>query len=310
MVPAVPSSVGAIVVTYNSADVIADCLKALRHALEGVARSVVVVADNASDDGTCELVAGTAPNARLLRLDRNGGYAAGLNAGATAIAGVDVDALLVLNADVSLAPGSVQALFDALSQPGTAVAVPKLLGPDGRVQPSLKRESTVLRALGEALLGGHLAGRFSALGEMETRWQRYASAQTVDWASDAVMLVDRRRYDALGGWDETFFHGSEETDFGHRARDRGWTVRYTPDAVATHLGGGGAESPSLRPIMFTNRLELYRRRRGPRRALAFRLALAVNEALRLHRGPHHRATLRAIVGGRRTSLRPRAEQAT
>ena len=108
------------------------------------------------------------------------------------------------------------------------------------------------------------------------------------------MLIDRRCYDALGGWDETFFHGSEETDFCLRARDAGWSVRFVPDAVAVHLGGDGARSTSLRPIMFTNRLELYRRRRGPRRALAYRLALALNEALRFYRGP---ATPGNVAGG-------------
>jgi GT2 family glycosyltransferase len=295
-------AVAAVVVTYNSADVIGDCLDALRRALVGVERAVVVVADNASHDDTCDFVERTAPDAHVLRLARNAGYAAGVNAGVAATR--DADAWLVLNADVRMMPGSVQALLDALSTPGTGVAVPRLLGSDDQFLPSLKRESTVLRALGEAVLGGHVAGRFAALGEMDTRPQRYETPRTVDWASGAVMLIDRRCYGALGGWDETFFHGSEETDFCHRARDRGWTIRYTPEAVAVHLGGGGARSSTLRPIMFANRLELYRRRRGPRRAIAFRLALALNEALRLHRGPQHRATLRALLTGRAPRSQP------
>ena len=286
-----PSSVAAVVVTYNSQASIADCLAALTRGLDGVANATVIVVDNASTDGTRQLVEQSC--ACLVPLQRNGGYAAGFNAGAR-VAGA-VDGLLVLNADVLLAPGSVTALLDALALPGTGIAVPKVLGPAGRLEPSLKRESTVLRAFGEAVLGGDLAGRFEPLGEMETRPETYESPRTVDWASGAVMLVDRRCYDALGGWDETFFHGSEETDFCQRARDEGWTVRYTPDAVAVHLGGGGARSPYLRPIMFTNRLELYRRRNGRTRAVAFRLALALNEALRAHRGPHHRATLRALM---------------
>jgi N-acetylglucosaminyl-diphospho-decaprenol L-rhamnosyltransferase len=118
------------------------------------------------------------------------------------------------------------------------------------------------------------------------------------------MLVDPLCYDTLGGWDETFSHGSEETDFCQRARDRGWTVRYVPDAVAVHLDGEGGRSTKVRPVMFANRLELYRRRRGLRRALAFRLALALNEALRRHRGPQHRKTLRAVLKGQRPAPVP------
>jgi GT2 family glycosyltransferase len=293
-------SVAAVVVTYNSETVITECLAALDRGLDGVAGSTVVVVDNASSDRTCELVERSPVNASLIRRERNGGYAAGVNAGAESTA--SADALLVLNADVRLTAGSVGALVEALSVAGTGVAVPKILGPAGRVEPSLKRESTVLRALGEAVLGGTIAGRYEPLGEMVTRPERYAAPATVDWASGSVMLVNRRCYDALGGWDETFFHGSEETDFCHRARDHGWTVRYTPDAVAVHLGGGGAASPSLRPVMFVNRLELYRRRRGRRRAVLFRMALALNEALRAHRGAHHRLTLWALL--QRRSHRP------
>jgi glycosyltransferase involved in cell wall biosynthesis len=118
MVAAGRASVAAIVVTYNGTDVIVDCLKALAQALDGVQRSVAVVVENASDYNTYELVARTAPNAHVLRLANNRGYAAGINAGAAAT--VEVDALL------------------ALTLPGTGITVPKLIGPDGQAVPSLK----------------------------------------------------------------------------------------------------------------------------------------------------------------------------
>ena len=66
------------------------------------------------------------------------------------------------------------------------------------------------------------------------------------------MLIDRRCYDALGGWDESFFLYSEETDFCLRARDEGWLVGYTPEAAATHIGGH-RERTSLRVLMVANR---------------------------------------------------------
>jgi GT2 family glycosyltransferase len=297
MIAAGSAAVAATVVTHNSADVIIDCLTSLDRAFDGVGRWRLVVVDNASSDDTCARVACTAPDAELLRRAENGGYAAGFNA-AAAVA-PDVDALLVLNADVRLASGSVRALVDALESPSTGVTVPRLTDEHGRLVTSIKRDSTLLRALGEAVLGGHVAGRFESLGRMETRPRQYDLPCTVDAASGAVMMIDRRCYESVGGWDESFFHGSEEIDFCLRARDRGWTVRYVPAAVAVHFGGGGERSTTLRPIMYTNRVELYRRRRGPRRAVAYRAALALNEALRVHRGPEHRATLRALVTGRR-----------
>jgi GT2 family glycosyltransferase len=293
-------SVAAIVVTYNSQEVISDCLDSLGRALDGVHGSSIIVADNRSHDGTCELADHHATRARLLRLDRNGGYAAGFNAGA-AVAG-PVDALLVLNPDVRLAPGSVLELLKVLALPATGVAVPKVLSPEGQVDPDLKREPTVLRALGEAVLGGHRAGRFEALGEMVTVPEQYEKPTCPDWAGGSVMLISRRCYDQLGEWDESFFHGSEETEFCLRARDHGWLVRYTPTAVAVHLGGGGEQSPYLRSLMVANRLELFRRRRGPARAAAYRGALLLNEALRAGRGPQHLAALLTLLTGRRPRL--------
>lgn len=288
--------VTAIVVTYESAGLIVDCLDALVEALgatDGTDGTQVIVADNASADATCDVVESQFPEVRVLRIDDNRGYAAGINAAAR-VAG-DTDALLILNPDVLVERGSVGPLLEALSIDRTGIAVPRVLGPDGVLEPSLRRESTVLRALGEALLGGGRAGRHEALGEMVVDPGRYESSTTAACASGCAMLIGSRCFEELGGFDETFFHGSEETDFCLRAGDRGWSVRYSPDAVVEHLGGGGAQSSTLRPIMFANRLELYRRRRGPVRAVAFRGALALNEALRSWRGPAYRATLRRLL---------------
>jgi N-acetylglucosaminyl-diphospho-decaprenol L-rhamnosyltransferase len=288
--------VAIIVVTYNSESVIADCLASIEAASDGVERCIVIVVDNQSTDTTCDLVERHAPQARLLRLDRNGGYASGINAGA-AIAG-DVDALLVLNPDARLTTGAVAALVATLDLPATGIAVPTVHGPNGSVDFSLRRKPSVLRAWGEALLGGVRAGHFAALGEIVSRPAVYALPRVVDWASGSVMLISRSCHDALGGWDETFFLYSEETDFCLRARDRGWLVRYTPTASVVHIGGHGERTP-LRALMVANRVELFRRRSGPVRACAFRAGLVVHEALRVRRGPHYRAALWALLTRRR-----------
>jgi N-acetylglucosaminyl-diphospho-decaprenol L-rhamnosyltransferase len=285
-----------IVVTYNSENVIADCLASLDAARDEVEQHTVIVVDNHSTDATCDLVERHAPQARLLRLDRNGGYASGINAGA-AVAG-DVDAVLVLNPDARLAPGAVTALMAAMALPDTGIAVPTVHGPNGSIDLSLRREPTVLRVWGEAILGGIRAGRFQALGEIVSRPEPYGAPQIVDWASGSAMLISRRCHDAVGGWDESFFLYSEETDFCLRARDRGWLVRYTPEASVMHIGGHGERTP-LRALMVANRVELFGRRSGAVRAVAFRAALVVHEALRSGRGPHYRAATWALLTRRR-----------
>ena len=293
------SGVTAIVVTYDSAAVIGGCLDALTVHAPHVP---VVVVDNGSRDETIDLVVAHAPAVTLVRSSRNGGYAAGINLGARHAA--PGDDLLVLNPDTRVSAGGVEALVATLAVPGTGISVPRLVQPDGTTANSQRRSPTVLRALGEAVLGGERAGRIAVLGELVVDPARYAMAGTVDWASGAAMLVDRRCHQALRGWDESFFLYAEETDLCLRAADLGWATRYTPDAVVHHFGGHGELTP-LRELMVGNKAVLYRRRHGPVRSLAYRSALILQEALRAWRGPHQRAALGRLLGRRsRLSLPP------
>ncbi|MCZ7525053.1 MAG: glycosyltransferase family 2 protein [Acidimicrobiia bacterium] len=292
-----PVAVSVALVTYHSERFLPDCLGALPAALEGVGSWRLVVADNDSRDGTVELARELAPGATVLPLGRNAGYATGINAVAAA---VPSDAVLVLNPDTRLAPGSVRRLLDALAEPGTGIAVPRLREGDGSVARSLRREPTVLRALGEAVLGGERAGRFPALGEVVTHPARYEAPGLADWAVGAVMLVSRRCLDAVGPWDESFFLYSEETDFCLRARAAGFRLRYVPSAEVVHLGGDSGVSPHLWTVLTTNRVRLFAKHHGVARTRGFWAAVVLNEALRAgRRRGTHRAALRALLPGPR-----------
>ncbi len=284
------SSVVAIVVTFDSADVITGCLDSLAATVPEIP---VIVVDNGSRDATVELVRRHAPWARLVQAPHNGGYAAGINLGAQRTP--DASALLVMNPDVRVAPGAVDDLLRALAAPGTGIAVPRIAEPDGQLALSLRRTPTVLRSFGEAVLGGVRAARVAALSEIVGVESEYRRPHVVDWASGAVMMVDRGCHDELGGWDESLFLYAEETDLCLRAADRGWVTRFVPTAQATHIGGHG-ERTRWRELMLVNRAVVFRRRHGPLRSTAYRGCLALHEALRCWRGPHHRAALRRLLG--------------
>jgi N-acetylglucosaminyl-diphospho-decaprenol L-rhamnosyltransferase len=283
-----------VVATWNSAAVLPGLLAGLPGALEGVGAHELVVADNASSDGTID-AANQFSRATIVRLGHNGGYAAALNAGLAAAR--SSQALLVLNPDVRLEPGSVARLMQALQLPGTGIAVPRLLDEWGRLQHSLRREPAVRRALAEALIGGRLAGRYG-LGEVVIGAGRYDRTGSADWASGAAMLISRPCLDAVGPWDESFFLYSEETDFALRARDAGFALRYVPDAVAVHLGGDSHRSPRLWSILVINRVRLFARRHGRARTVAFWGAVTLNEGLRALAGRQarvHRAGFLALI---------------
>jgi GT2 family glycosyltransferase/glycosyltransferase involved in cell wall biosynthesis len=282
-----------VVVTYRSAAVVGDCLAALPAALEGAGSWRVLVVDNASPDDTVAVVGRVAPWAQVLPQPTNGGFAAGVNAGVAAAAGCDV---LILNADVQLAAGSVRLLRDAAEQPGVGIAVPRLANATGELQPSLRRRPTVLRAVGEAVLGGSRAGRYGPLGELVLNPARYARPGRADWATGAAWLVRRACLDAVGRFDERFFLYSEETDFAVRAAAAGFALWYVPAAGAVHLGGESGTSSPLWSLLTANRVRLHRLRHGRVRAAGMRAALLFGEALRAVAGePAGRARHRAAV---------------
>ena len=295
-----------VIVTYASAEVVADCLEALPAALEGVGDARVLVVDNASPDGTVDVVSRVAPEAEIVCRSSNDGFAAGVNAGLAAAQGCDV---LVLNPDVRLAPGSVAALRRGLLVPGTGISVPRLLDAAGQMYPSLRRQPTALRALAAALLGGTRVGRVPALGELVVDPAPYLRGGTAAWATGAAWLVSADCIDAVGMLDERYFLYSEETEYMLRAADHGFVVRLASAAVGTHLGGAQASSPSLWALSVTNQVRLHRERRGVAAAGVMWLALVLSEALRLiahrHAGRRrHLAALAALARMRRWPQRP------
>lgn len=287
------NAVTVLVVTYNSAAVVEGCLASLPAALAGVEHQVVIV-DNASTDGTVNRIADRLPSATVVQTGRNAGYAAAINAGLDHVEpGGDV---LVLNPDVRLSPGSVARLRGALRASGAGLAVPRIVDGQGAPQFSLRRDPTITRALGEAVLGGRRAGRHPRLGEMVTDESAYRSPGWADWATGAVMLVSGECRAAVGPWDESFFLYSEETDFCQRARRAGFGVRYVPGVQVTHLGGELEQSPYLRGILVRSKVRLFSRRRSRPAALAYRAVLAANELSRAIGGSApHRAGLAAAV---------------
>ena len=289
-----------VVVTYESAALVPDLVASLPVGMGDLAWRLVVV-DNASADGTPDVVRALAPDAVVLEMGRNAGYAAGINAGA-AYAGPG-RALLVLNPDVRLTAGCVPALLAALDEPGTGVAVPRLLDGDGALVPSMRREPTLVRAVADAVLGASRAGGVGRLGEMVTGAGEYDRAQQTDWAEGSTQLVSAECWRRCGPWDESYFLYSEETDFHLRVRDHGLTTRYVPTAVAVHLGGESTTSPRLWSMLVANRVKLFAGRHGPLRSAAYWSALLAREASRAVLG---RATSRRAV---RTLLSPSALRA-
>ena len=172
------------------------------------------------------------------------------------------------------------------------VAVPRLLEDGGTTAHWIRRDPTVSRAWGEALLGGTRASRLG-LSELVTEPAAYGREQDVEWATGAVVAVSPACRAATGAWDESYFLYSEEVDYCRRARAAGFRVRYVPDSVVAHSKGEYATNTELWRVLVRNRVREFARRNGPLRTAAFRLGIATGEALRASRAQAHRAGVRA-----------------
>ncbi|AKU15924.1 glycosyltransferase family 2 protein [Luteipulveratus mongoliensis] len=286
-----------VVVTYNSADLLPDLVASFPAGLEGVEARIVFV-DNDSHDGSAEAAARLLPSAKVVETGRNGGYAAGINAGVAALG--TADAVLILNADVRLGEGCVRELLRGLEVPGTGIAVPRLTNRHGELNHSMRREPGALRTLAETAVGARRLGRLWDVGEFVYDETRYDNEAITDWAEGSTQLISAECWAACGPWDESFFLYSEETEYGLRARDAGFVTRYVPTAHAVHLEGGSDSNPGMWALLSRNKVLLYRRRHGPVSSSMFYAFVVGREATRSALGhPTSRAALRMLLSRRR-----------
>lgn len=285
-----------IAVTYNAADIVETFLGALPDALRGIDSTAVTIVDNASGDGTPDIVEKVAPWVQLVRSDQNLGYAGGIGLGYRQ--GLGTRGTYILNPDAVPAPGSVRVLLETAERdPTIGVVAPMIQNADGGLKFSLRREPTLLRALGEAVLGGHRAARFPALGDMIRDPAAYYEGASADWATGAALFLTGRAIEDVGPWDEEFFLYSEETDYALRIRDAGYRLHYTPRAAVQHPGGQMSRSPFLWSLVATSRMRLYRKRHGPIASAAYWVVLVTNEGIRAAAGrATSRAAFRALLG--------------
>lgn len=216
--------ISVVIVSYNTRQYLERCLRAV----DGRGYEVIVV-DNASTDGSAEVVRRGFPLVRLLQLQRNLGFGAGANRGIEATEGRYV---LLLNADAW--PGDDGAIPRLVACAGrrrdAGILGPSLIGRDGTSQVSLVGLPTRWWT-GAPAISGAPPGR---LGKITLRHRTGRGAFLVG----AVLLLRREAVDEVGGFDPEFFMFGEEVDLCLRTQKAGWRVQLCPDAAFVHVGGG------------------------------------------------------------------------
>jgi N-acetylglucosaminyl-diphospho-decaprenol L-rhamnosyltransferase len=210
-------TITAIIVSFESGDVLPSCLDALK--AEGV---TAIVVDNASIDDSCEIA--QAHEARVVRNTQNQGFGRGMNIGVKAANGFDY--VLLLNPDALMHQGSIAALLEAAQRyPKAGILSPRILSPDGSIFFPVK-------SLAAPYLHNEKRVRVVPSGDC-----------SAPFLSGACYLIKRDLFLKLGGFDPNIFLFYEDNDLCRRVIDAGYSVTYVHDAVVSH-----AQGKSSKPI--------------------------------------------------------------
>ncbi len=207
--------------SYNCKELTANCIRSI---LREDASINICVVDNASADGTCEMLATEFPEVQVIANKENLGYSKAINMGAL---NSDEDYLILSNADVVFHENSIQKLLNTLKYlPKVGAVAPKQLFVNGSIQQSSGFIPGIKASIINYLMIYPILNRLSSIFKL-----------TFDYLDGAVLCVSSKLFEVLGGFDEQFFFYSEDADFSKRIRNMGYSVLVNYDATVTHYRG-------------------------------------------------------------------------
>ncbi len=262
-----------VIVNWNVCDLLRRCLHSilvnLPHEIE------IIVVDNASTDGSVEMVRTEFPDVRVIANTENRGFPSGNNQGITEAQGRYI---LLLNPDTEMLGDALATMVNyADEHPDVGVVGPQLLNTDGSVQPSRRRLPTLSTAFFESTWLQPYAPR-RLLDHYYAHDRPDDAIQDVDWVKGAALMARREAIEQVGLMDERFFMYSEELDWCRRFRDAGWRIVYLPTAQVIHHEGKSSEQViAARHIHFqTSKVRYFRKYHGRLAAETLRLFLLGN----------------------------------
>jgi N-acetylglucosaminyl-diphospho-decaprenol L-rhamnosyltransferase len=245
-----------IIVSYNTVGRLRACLQSLERS-RGVPDSETFVVDNASADGSADMVASEFPSVRLIRSPINGGYAYANNLALRQARG---RLILLLNPDTEVEPHAIAALSSDLERhPEVAAVGPKLVRADGSLDLACRRSFpspavAFYRMVGLSRLFPHSRrfGRYNLTyldPDLETE---------VDGLAGACMLIRRAAIEQVGLLDERFFMYGEDLDWAYRMKESGWHIRYNPKvAILHHKGESSRQNSERATVAFYRAMHLF-----------------------------------------------------
>lgn len=241
--------VSIIILSYNTKDLLRTCLRSIYKKITGVEFEVLVV-DNASSDGTPQMVEKEFKKAVLIQNEKNVGFSKGNNKGAKAAKGTYV---LFLNSDTEFLDGNIGEMVKFfLQNEKVAVVGGKMVGKNGTEELSAGTFFNLSQVF------------FLTLGldkRMKTRFSP-SSVTKVDFVSGGYMMVKKKIFQSLGGFDEHLFMYTEDMEFCYRVYKAGYTALFYPEASVIHQGHGSSSRSFAISHIYKGILYFYKKHKS------------------------------------------------
>lgn len=273
--------VSIVIVNWNTSESLRNCLRSI-YAQTCYVNYEVCVIDNASTDGSVEMVRGEFPTVTVIANTKNRGFAAANNQGIEIAEGRYI---LLLNSDTTICNNAIEKCVKyADKHQDVAIVGPQVWEDESTIQytcfgyPSLTNYLFRLSGLVKLFKNNHIFGR------EQMRWWKRDSEREVDVVSGMFMLVRREAIEQCGALDKTYFVYCEEADWCYRFSKAGWKIMFWPGAKIIHAHGGSHSTKQNSLAMFVQQLKsiliFLRKHRGVASYYATRVLLALSYLVR------------------------------
>lgn len=266
--------ISVVIVNFNTRLLLQKCIDSIIEKFGGISHEIIVV-DNNSKDGSVEMVQRRYPGTVLIKNDYNAGFSKANNQGIKIAKGRYV---ILANSDTEVRHDGLGKMLDFMDEnPKVGMLGPKLLLPDGSIQPSASSFTNLFKIMARELRLKHLlfsedikevlARRFNSIlgSSLRSYLSVYDGADSprwVDWLGAAFLIIRREVFDDVGYWDEDFFMYGEDEDFQLRAVSKGWKAVYYPGfEVLHHAGASGKGNPLVLAEWYRSCILLWHKHR-------------------------------------------------
>ncbi len=229
-------TVSIVIVTHNSMPPLENCLKSIRAGANGTSLEIIAV-DNVSDDRSPEIVQEYFPEAKVIRNDRNVGFGSACNIAAKEAEG---DYLLFLNPDVVVDNLAIEKLLQVCRSKKNAGAVAgRMRFPDGSFQATCRQLPKLQNIM---FSRGSVLSRFLGRDSERYTLPDYDDTTAVPATAGTMLMIHKRLFESIGGFDTNFFMFLEDVDLCLRIGREGYQNYFVPEAGGVHLWGKGSRA--------------------------------------------------------------------